>query len=73
MDRESITDMYAMPKRNAEIFIGQMFILFDRDGDGKINFKVGEIICYIRENSISHYEATSMSPVPRDLITLSGQ
>ena len=42
LDRESIKDMYAMPKRNAEIFIDQMFILFDRDGDGKINFKVGK-------------------------------
>jgi hypothetical protein len=40
LDRESITDMYAMPRRNAKIFIDQMFRLFDRDGDGTISFKV---------------------------------
>ena len=41
LDRNSIFDMYAMPRRNAKVFVDQMFRLFDRDGDGTISFKVG--------------------------------
>ena len=41
IDRQSIADIYAMPRRNAEKFIEQMFKMFDRDGDGKISFRVG--------------------------------
>ena len=40
LDRENIMDMYAMPRRNAKIFIDQMFRLFDIDGDGTVSFKV---------------------------------
>ena len=43
LDRDSIMDMYSMPRRNAKIFIDQMFRLFDRDGDGTINFRVRTI------------------------------
>ena len=40
IDRQSIAEIYAMPRRNAEKFIEQMFRMFDRDGDGKISFRV---------------------------------
>lgn len=40
IDRSSIADIYAMPRRNAEKFIEQMFKMFDRDGDGEISFRV---------------------------------
>ena len=39
IDRQSIAEIYAMPRRNAEKFIEQMFRMFDRDGDGKISFR----------------------------------
>merc|ERR1712037_826122 len=32
-------ELYAMPRRNAKVFIDQMFRLFDRDGNGKISFR----------------------------------
>ena len=40
IDRHSIADIYAMPRRNADKFIDQMFKLFDMDGDGNISFRV---------------------------------
>ena len=40
IDRQSIADIYAMPRRNADKFIDQMFKLFDMDGDGNISFRV---------------------------------
>ena len=40
IDRQSIADIYAMPKRNADKFIDQMFKMFDQDGDGNISFRV---------------------------------
>ena len=42
---KNIMEKYAMPRRNAKIFIDQMFRLFDRDGDGTINFKVRSTVC----------------------------
>ena len=42
IDRQSIADIYAMPKRNADKFIDQMFKMFDQDGDGNISFRVSE-------------------------------
>jgi len=39
LDREGIEQLYAMPRRNAKVFIDQMFRLFDRDGNGKIGFR----------------------------------
>ena len=47
IDRQSIADIYAMPRRNAEKFIEQMFRMFDRDGDGKISFRVSKFLVYI--------------------------
>ena len=39
LDRDSIMEMYSMPRRNAQMFVNQMFRLFDRDGDGTISFR----------------------------------
>ena len=53
IDRNSIADIYAMPRRNAEKFIEQMFKMFDRDGDGEISFRVRKhvgILGIFREN-----------------------
>ena len=47
IDRQSIAEIYAMPRRNAEEFIEQMFRMFDRDGDGKISFRVSKFLVYI--------------------------
>ena len=33
--------------RNAKVFIDQMFRLFDRDGNGKIGFKVTSMFCLL--------------------------
>ena len=43
IDRHSIADIYAMPRRNADKFIDQMFKLFDMDGDGNISFRVSSV------------------------------
>ena len=47
IDRQSIAEIYAMPRRNAEKFIEQMFRMFDRDGDGKISFRVSTFLLSI--------------------------
>ena len=44
MDKKSIVSMYNMPRKNSRTFIEQMFILFDRDQDGTIDFKVSHHI-----------------------------
>ena len=33
--------------RNAKVFIDQMFRLFDRDGNGKIGFRVTSMFCLL--------------------------
>ena len=48
LDKEGMMDMYAMPRREAKVFIDQMFLMFDKDGNGTISFKVGlgnSIVC----------------------------
>ena len=50
IDRQSIADIYAMPKRNADKFIDQMFKMFDQDGDGNISFRVSESTSTSRED-----------------------
>ena len=32
--------MYLMPKSQAKVFIDEMFMLFDADGNGTVSFKV---------------------------------
>ena len=39
--------MMTMIHRNAKVFIDQMFRLFDRDGNGKISFRVSLIMIKI--------------------------
>ena len=58
LNSENIMDMYAMPRRNAKIFIDQMFRLFDRDGDSMINFKV----------RMSVYNNSHFMPHPKPMI-----
>ena len=43
MERKKIESMYAMvlPPENAKSFVDQIFNVFDKDGDGTIDFKVG--------------------------------
>ena len=40
LDKEGIMELYAMPRKEAQVFIDQMFLMFDRDGNGTISFKV---------------------------------
>ena len=42
LDREKLLAMYTLilPAGNAKIFVDQIFKIFDKDGDGSIDFKV---------------------------------
>ena len=48
MDRAKIESMYAMvlPPKNAKSFVDQIFKIFDEDGDGTIDFKVGPTLFF---------------------------
>ena len=41
--RDTMMSMYSLilPAGNAEVFVDQIFKIFDQDGDGSISFKVG--------------------------------
>ena len=45
IDKEGIMELYAMPRKEAQVFIDQMFLMFDRDGNGTISFKVRLTFC----------------------------
>ena len=42
MTKEKVLDMYSMilPVANAKVFVDQIFRIFDKDGNGDIDFKV---------------------------------
>ena len=42
MGKDKILDMYSMilPVGNAKVFVDQIFRIFDKDGNGTIDFKV---------------------------------
>ena len=40
LDKEGIMSIYTMPRNEAQVFIDQMFLMFDKDGNGTVNFKV---------------------------------
>ena len=42
MDKTQVLDMYSMilPAGNAAVFVDQIFRIFDKDGNGSIDFKV---------------------------------
>ena len=41
--KEKVLEMYSMilPAGNAAVFVEQIFRIFDKDGNGSIDFKVG--------------------------------
>ena len=42
LDKTQVLDMYSMilPAGNAAVFVDQIFRIFDKDGNGSIDFKV---------------------------------
>lgn len=40
LDKEGIMAMYLMPRDKAKVFIDEMFLMFDADGNGTVSFKV---------------------------------
>ena len=42
LDKTQVLDMYSMilPTGNAAVFVDQIFRIFDKDGNGSIDFKV---------------------------------
>ena len=42
LDKTQVLDMYSMilPAGNANVFVDQIFRIFDKDGNGSIDFKV---------------------------------
>lgn len=44
LSKSKILDMYSMilPAGNAQVFVEQIFRIFDKDGNGSIDFKVRE-------------------------------
>ena len=44
LGKEKILDMYSMilPVKNATVFVDQIFRIFDKDGNGSIDFKVNK-------------------------------
>ena len=62
MDREKMKVMFnaIMPEGDAgDVFLDQLFRIFDKDGDGSIDFKVGRMAYRIGVdgNTNSEYEA----------------
>ena len=45
LGKDKILDMYSMilPVGNAQLFVDQIFRIFDKDGSGTIDFKVSNI------------------------------
>ena len=43
LGKDKILEMYSMilPAGNAQVFVDQIFRIFDKDGNGSIDFKVG--------------------------------
>ena len=42
LDKEGIMSMYLMPRHQAQIFIDEMFGMFDVDGNGTVSFQVSQ-------------------------------
>ena len=47
LSKDKIMEMYTMilPADNAKLFVDQIFRIFDKDGNGSIDFKVFKISC----------------------------
>ena len=47
LGKDKILEMYSMilPAGNAKVFVDQIFRIFDKDGNGSIDFKVKSTIC----------------------------
>ena len=45
LGKDKILDMYSMilPVGNAKVFVDQIFRIFDKDGNGTIDFKVSHV------------------------------
>ena len=43
LTKEGIMQMYLMPRSQAKVFIDEMFMLFDADGNGTVSFKVRDL------------------------------
>lgn len=54
LSKLKILDMYSMilPAGNAQVFVDQIFRIFDKDGNGSIDFKVRLVYCIDLEQAL---------------------
>ncbi len=59
LSKGKILDMYSMilPAGNAQVFVDQIFRIFDKDGNGSIDFKVR--MKHVDKGSRLHYVTKS--------------
>ena len=50
LDKEGIMSMYLMPRDKAKVFIDEMFLMFDADGNGTVSFKVSSLDVLLHKN-----------------------
>ena len=65
LSKDKILEMYSMilPAGNAKVFVDQIFRIFDKDGNGSIDFKVGSshMLCFLQSPAQEFMMATDMT------------